>query len=547
MTFKKSPLEDSMSTDMQGQDNETPLVTPGPLRTTVRIGLIVTDENFNLTCIIKAVKKNLNKIDGILSDTPHRYRFIIPYRPGSEHKILESLFADQVRKRCTETEIALIKHPYENDEKCPFNEKLPYITISFSLTDSTPGYDPVYDAVIDNSNIIFLIGEWEPKSAEYKKGSVFSLSRRYGRTIVSLDPQSGHTYEIPHEDRIFESYRDLNIFNTEKFSARSFQKNQSRYMKGIHEEAEKAGLDGKSLEPLYTTLLPHFTRTRVLMKMYKRYYRITGILVSLLAALAVATIAMQTIFFPEKPYLVWIEVAEIALIIVLMMGSRYGDYHRKWIDYNFLAERMRAAFFLCVICTTCEKPDTPPHMSIANRPNDWMVMAFEEMIKTVPLNYCRIDIPFEPLRKFFLSAWVNNRLGYYKKFSADAAKKYRILAIVGEFLFILTLILAVMHAFEVGHWEPYYDDRIPMSLAFLTISLPAIGSAIGAVRTQREYLRNAERYSHTVRHLSSIKNEINHASTIPELCNFLQEINELTLREQQDWRIIFRFRKIEAM
>lgn len=32
-----------------------------------------------------------------------------------------------------------------------------------------------------------------------------------------------------------------------------------------------------------------------------------------------------------------------------------------------------------------------------------------------------------------------------------------------------------------------------------------------------------------------------------DLCEFLEEMNEVTLREQQDWRIIFRFRQVEAM
>jgi len=545
---KNHPLEDAKAMHMQEQDDDTPLVTPGPLRATVRIGLIAGEKDYDLALVAEGFKRTLAKTEKLLSDTPHRYSFLIPFCPGEEHKILQMVLADAIWNRCSEPEIVLVRHPKVKGEgKSHFERNLSCKTVSFELEDSKPGFDPVYDALIDDSNLVIVVGEYEPDSAEYRRGSMFSLARRYGRTIVSIDPQNGHTYDLPHDDRIFESYRDLNTFNTEKFSASTFLKNQDRYRRVLMKEAKKAGLDEKSLEPLYMTLLPHFTRTKVLMKMYRRYYTITGILVSVLAALAVATIAVQTIFFPEKPDLVWIEVGEIALIIILMMGSRYGDYHRKWIDYNFLAERIRAAFFLCVICTTCEKPDIPPHMSLAHRPNDWMVMAFEEIIKTVPLTYCRINVPFEPLRKFFLSAWVNNRLAYYEKFGSDSAKKYRLLLTTGEILFILTLVLAVMHAMGIGHWESYYNAKIPMALALLTISLPAFGSAIGAIRMQREYLRNSERYAHTVRHLTSVKNEIRHADTMGELCTLLQEINEITLREQQDWRIIFRFRKIEAM
>ena len=45
---------------------------------------------------------------------------------------------------------------------------------------------------------------------------------------------------------------------------------------------------------------------------------------------------------------------------------------------------------------------------------------------------------------------------------------------------------------------------------------------------------------------SSLRNQIHSAQNKVDLCRLLEEMNELTLREQQDWRIIFRFRDLEA-
>jgi uncharacterized protein HemX len=164
----------------------------------------------------------------------------------------------------------------------------------------------------------------------------------------------------------------------------------------------------------------------------------------------------------------------------------------------------------------------------------------------VPIPYCRIDIPFEPVKKFFISAWINNRLKFYEKESKNSGKKFIYLTIAGEALFLLTLVLAVVHALGIGHWE-LYNIEASMILASLTISLPAFAAAIASIRVQREYLRNKERYSHIARHITSIKNEIEHVEDMTALCNLLEEMNEITLREQQDWRILFRFRKIEAV
>jgi hypothetical protein len=44
----------------------------------------------------------------------------------------------------------------------------------------------------------------------------------------------------------------------------------------------------------------------------------------------------------------------------------------------------------------------------------------------------------------------------------------------------------------------------------------------------------------------SLRNQIRAAQDRKVLCGLPEEMNELTLREQQDWRIIFRFRIPEA-
>jgi len=530
------------------EEEDNPPVIPGPLSITVSIGLIVSESSFDSENVKRAIKDTIYYLEEILSNTPHTYKFVLPYHPGSEHVILESLLADPVWNRIRNPEVELLNLPGELALPYrPFLGPIKYKLKIVNRDEATPGFDPVYDSVIDNSTLVLLVGEWEPGSEEYRKGSAFSLARRYGRTIVAINQISGHSYRLPHDDRIFESYMHLNTYNTEKINGNYYLTKQKQYIDLLERESEKAGLPKDLLKDIYTSLLPNYSRAKLLARKYRRRYISTGTLISVLAALAVLTITMQTLFFPDFPELVWIEVAEIALIIVLMTASRYGDYHRKWIDYNFLAERIRAAFFVSIVCVTCKSPDTPPHMSLAHRPNDWMVMAFGSIVSLKPSSYCRLNIPFDPMKRFLKSAWVNNRLAYYERESEKSRKRYKMLATSGELIFVLVLILAIIHATGVGHWEINVNLSVSLILAYLTITLPAVGSAIAAVRVQREYLRNSERYTHIVRHLTSIRNEIRHVSTMSELCSLLEEMNEITLREQQDWRIIFRFRKIEAV
>ncbi len=534
-------------TNPQYEMEENPPVIPGPLSITVSIGIIVTESTFDSGNVGRAIKETIYHFEEILSNTPHNYEFILPYRQGGEHVLLESLLADPIWNRLRNPEVKLLNLPGElSHQSGPFKGAVKYRLKNAEKGSKTPGFDPIYDSVIENSNLILLVGEWEPEALHYRKGSIFSLARRYGRTIVAINRDSGHNYTLLHDDRIFESYTHLNTYNTEHLNEDYFLAKQKEYMSLLERESEKAGLPKYMLKDIYTSLLPNYTRSKLLARKYMRLYSYAGTLISVLAALAVLTITMQTLFFPEYPELVWIEVAEIAMIILLMTASRYGDYHRKWIDYNFLAERIRAAFFVSIVCVTCKSPDTPPHMSLAHRPNDWMVMAFGSIVSLKSSSFCRLNIPFEPMKEFITSAWISNRLKFYEQESERSGKRYKFLATLGEFIFGLVLIFAIIHATGVAHWEIHVNLSVSLILAYLTITLPAVGSAIAAVRVQREYLRNSERYMHIVRHLTSIRNEMRHVSTMNELCSLLEEMNETTLREQQDWRIIFRFRRLEA-
>ncbi|WAI00426.1 hypothetical protein [Methanogenium organophilum] len=540
-TFSEVPADTATS--------EYSMYPPGPLTAIVQIGLIVTEHHFTAGPLLEAINKILLRLETTLSVTPHTYQFILPHQAGPEHIILEALLADSIWESIPHPDIVLIRcgEGKPDEGHCPFEGDIDHVIQTVHEEDATPGYNPVHDAIVEDCTLVLLIGEWEPGVALYRPGSVFDLARNKGRTIIAVNPVNGRQYERAHDDMIFDSYSQLNQYNKEDVKNSHYTATYRRYLTTLRDEAEKAQLDDNILEPIYGSLLPYFTRTRLLVKKYQRLHKWTGTAVTLLAALAVATITFQTLFLPEMPWLVWVEVFEISLIILLMYATRHGDFHRRWIDYNFLAERLRAAFFLCIICIQCEKPDAPPHMSLAHRPNDWMVMAFEDIMESRPIHYCRLDIPYVPIKKFFRSAWITNRLAFYEQAGASARRTYALLTRAGVAIFFITLILAVIHATGIGHWETEYPFRVPMLLAFFTITLPAAGSAIAALRLQREYQRNAERYAHTVRHLTAIRNQVQHAKDMKDLCEFLEEMNEVTLREQQDWRIIFRFRQVEAM
>ncbi|MDT8356933.1 MAG: hypothetical protein RQ758_00355, partial [Methanomicrobiaceae archaeon] len=362
-------------------------------------------------------------------------------------------------------------------------------------------------------------------------------------TLFWIHSESGKVTEERHGDGILECYEYLDGYNSEEITEMELAQGiEERYARFL-EKARLSGLDPEFLEPLAGSLLPYYVRCMMLSQRYERRYMWAGTAVYALAAVAVATVTIQTLFFPEYPSLLWIEVVEMGAILFLIMVSRFRDWHRKWVDYRFLSERLRTAMFLSLFCIRVEKPAPPRHLRVFYESEDWIEIAFALIIARRPLEYCRVDLPFEGLKQFLLSAWIEDQISFYTRNSTWNSRRFELLAQVTDLLFFATLVLAAMHALEVEHRLGI--DLAPF-LAASTIIFPAIAAAVGAIRIKREYLRNAERYAHMVRPLSIIRNRIVQTQDPETLMQFLQEAHEVTFREQQDWRVVFRFRELET-
>jgi hypothetical protein len=404
---------------------------------------------------------------------------------------------------------------------------------------------PVHEALIRDCDILIVASAGRPDE-ELFFTDILRFARLIGRSLFYINLSSGSVIEMRNNDRYLETLEHFNTYNKEKVDRSAFDATMQRYSEILTKKIIRSGIPSDVVRPLCKTILPSFVRANLLARHYHSLYRMTGNIVYSLSALAVFTITVQTLFFPHILWMVWLEVFEIAVIIVFLVGSRIGEWHRKWIDYRFLAERTRAAFFLCVICIRCHKPVSTTYSSLAHRPNDWMVLAFERILDMRPIEFCRLDIPFHALKTFLLNAWVDNRLNFYTVASDENYKKYNFYAYLGESIFFITLIIAVVHATGLEYTRPDLVPSFHFVLAMLTITLPAIGAALAAIRVQREYLKNSERYASIMRQLSSIRNQIHAAEDMKMLCGLLEEVNNLTMSEELDWSITFRFRDIEA-
>jgi len=544
---------------------------------TVRVGVTGHRTFADDQLLRRKVRKVLEMLDGILAHTPHDYVVVSPLAEGADRLVAKEILnwrgAGTVGKSSLEAVLPLPESRYIDDFKTvesrdEFERLLSAATSKHVLSDAasrSAAYEQVGRYVVDNCDL--LVAVWNGRTSEGPGGTaeIVGYACRAGRSIFWIDsetgaisdtkktrkrirslrePERGETADASEGgDHALGSLRNLDAYNGELSAG-------SRTASDVEAEFGIPGPTGKSydlaqdiLQPLRGNLLPQYARADSLAARYQARHVNAGIAVYALAAGAVATVTAQVLFLPRHTWLLWLEVLEMAAILAVLAFSWHGQWHRKWIDYRFLAERLRAAVFLWAAGIECEPPKPAPHLGLSHRPDDWMVRAFAWIWSARPATSPCPALPFETLKTFLASAWIGGQISFYRRKSSRQRARHGRLALAGAIVFGLTLIVAIVHAARLeARWRPE-PAGLTSFLAFLAIVLPAAGAAVASIRVHREYLRNSERYRQMADHLAGTTAGIERASSTQALTRCLQEANELMLLENQDWRVIFRFQQ----
>jgi hypothetical protein len=108
-------------------------------------------------------------------------------------------------------------------------------------------------------------------------------------------------------------------------------------------------------------------------------------------------------------------------------------------------------------------------------------------------------------------------------------------------LFGLTVVVAIFHVVGFG------SHLIGTTFAFMAIIFPATAASVTAIRTHRDYLRNSMRSAEMVRHLKELKEKMVQVQDPDGFLALVKETEETMLHENEDWRVVVRFHRIEPV
>jgi hypothetical protein len=260
----------------------------------------------------------------------------------------------------------------------------------------------------------------------------------------------------------------------------------------------------------------------------------------LMSAAAVGCAAIGVLF----PEVAWAGFgAELVLLIVIWLTLRQArrkHSHQGWIENRFLAER---------ICGVEPRPiEVLPYMGHSQTVNDWTVRVFDEIWDRLPPLAACSHAECLILNPYVREAWIGDQVNFHTGKEKREGRARKRLARAGNIVLPTTIAAAALHLIflrlpgvgeESIHW-------VHSGLAFIALLFPAIAASLAGMEAHREHLRLEKRSANMAPQLEQLNKQMASATDPARFESLLQQVDEIMLRETQDWLMLMRYVEIKA-
>ncbi len=300
---------------------------------------------------------------------------------------------------------------------------------------------------------------------------------------------------------------------------------------------------GSTLRQLRSRFLSHYAWADRLADYYGNVYRTSFLLNYIFAAIAVlsalAPLALSAPRTTERGLVPFsgIELALLLSIIGITTSAHRFHLQDRWIEYRFLAERLRGLILLTPLGESMPAFKIAAYAKNSDPSNSWVIWHFAAIAREAGLISNRLDATVIRRYRTFMARYLAEQVEYHRRIASRFAKVERRLHRAGVTLFAMTLCAVVAHLF--------YRDATALTL--LSAGLPACGAAIIGIVGQAEFHRVATRSEALAESLSQLLEtlrlgESDAGQASRDLRTIAQSVAEVTQSELLDWRIVFRER-----
>ena len=226
----------------------------------------------------------------------------------------------------------------------------------------------------------------------------------------------------------------------------------------------------------------------------------------------------------------------VLAIIANTWAANRGQWHRRWLDYRQLAERLRPMRSLKVLAIAA--PD-PPGTAANPMPQRWIEWYAARAWQAVGCPAGRIDASrLSALSATIADKEVQPQVDYHRRAALQLGRLNHRLEVLGYSVFTLALVSSALliTGFAVA------PDWVHQNYNWFTVisaTLPAIGTAVVGIRVQGDHSASAIRSQQTSLVLEHVAQRLRgESSSLVRAADLTEQAARAMLADLDEWRLL---------
>ena len=297
----------------------------------------------------------------------------------------------------------------------------------------------------------------------------------------------------------------------------------------------KACADGHGISADIDMLENAYSWSDGLATHFAQTYR-SGHVFNFVLGAAAVMLALTGLLIPDAKKV--LAITELLVLIVVILNTNAGGkgaWHRRWLDYRQLAERLRPMRSLKLLGLAA--PDRPTHdgMGGATRWVDWYAAGIWRAVG-LPSGIIFPDTPRQ-LALSLAEHEIEPQLNYHKRNSHLIHKLDHRLHQTGTALFLVTIVGCVALVIALT-FAPEWAMTNAKPFVFVAAGLPACGTALFGIRVQGDFAGTAARSHTTAEQLELTMHALKADNVdLPRAGDLFEQSARAMLADLDQWRM----------
>jgi hypothetical protein len=281
---------------------------------------------------------------------------------------------------------------------------------------------------------------------------------------------------------------------------------------------------------------------------FAQVYRSSYVSIFMLGAFTVA-FALLPVLFHSKPGSTGIELLLIGIATGIVVGGSRLNWHRRWLDYRQLAERLRVLRVLALTGSNASRfrVEHGPEDDAIVAASSWTDWYMRMTVREIAMPQGRADAAYTAaVQRTLLAAEIKSQIGFHTNNATRQHDMEHRLDMIGVWLFATTfaILLGFLELYLlnwlVGAGEPV--EPLSKAVTFLSGVLPAFGAALFAIRVQGDFDESARLSKEMVKRLSALEAEVARQGDLgfAALSRLVEETASALTADLSDWQLLYR-------